>query len=73
KCLCFKIDERYNRASEIIKEITDFKDKDTNKEEIDDIWGRIKAREREERHLCWNCRKPLPHKTKNCLHCGEPI
>lgn len=72
KCLASKIEERYQKASEIIKDLSKFKGKDTAKSEIEDIWGRIKAREqRTKGELCWNCRRPLPYKAKSCPHCGE--
>jgi hypothetical protein len=71
KCLATKIEERYQKASEIVKLLSNFKDKSTAKTEIEDILGRIKARERSRAVLCWNCRKPLPYKAKSCPHCGE--
>ncbi|UCC41042.1 MAG: protein kinase [Candidatus Aminicenantes bacterium] len=71
KCLATKVEERYQKASEIIRDISRFKGKDQKKSEIEDIWKRIKARERRASPLCWNCRRPLPYKTKNCPHCGE--
>lgn len=71
KCLSTQIEKRYQNPAEIIKEIAKFKGKDTKKSEIDDIRQRIKARERKEQHICWNCRRPLPLKSRNCPHCGE--
>ena len=71
ECLASKVENRIKRASEIIKLLSDFKEKDTTKSEIDDIMGRIKARERTKTELCWNCRRYLPYKSKNCPHCGE--
>lgn len=73
KCLATKVENRYQKASEIIRDISRFKGKDQKKSEIEDIWRRIKARERHASPLCWNCRRPLPYKTKNCPHCGESI
>lgn len=73
KCLSAKIEDRYKRAAEIVRCLSDFKSKDSKKSEIEDILGRIKARERTGADLCWNCRRPLPYKTKNCPHCGEMI
>jgi len=72
-CLASKIEDRFQKASEIIKHISDFKDKNSEKSEIEDIMGRIRARERTRTDLCWNCRRPLPYKAKNCPHCGEFI
>lgn len=73
KCLATKTDERYQKPSEIIRRLAVFKGKDSKKSEIDDIMGRIKARERGVTHLCWNCRRPLPHKSKICPYCGEAV
>jgi len=70
KCLAFKIEERYQKPSEIIRHLAAFKGKDSEKTEIEDILGRIKARERTSKN-CWNCRRPMPYKTKNCPYCGE--
>ena len=72
-CLTPKVEDRIQRASEIIKRLSDFKEKGTSKSEIEEIMGRIRARERARSELCWNCRRPLPYKTKNCPHCGELI
>jgi len=71
KCLATKIEDRFQKASEIMKRLSDFKDRGPAKSEIEDILGRIKARERSKADLCWNCRKPLPFKAKSCPHCGE--
>ena len=71
KCLAPKVENRYQSPSEIIKDISKFKGRDTEKNQMDDIRCRIKAREREKNHLCWNCRRPLPIKTQKCPYCGE--
>lgn len=73
KCLSSKIEERYQKASGIIKDLSSFKGKNSAKSEIEDIWGRIKARDRRKADFCWNCRRPLPYKAKNCPHCGETV
>jgi len=73
KCLSNKIEDRYQRPSEIIRELAAFKGKDSKKSEIEDILRRIRARERKSADLCWNCRRPLPYKAKICPHCGEGI
>lgn len=73
KCLAYKVEDRFQKASEIIKSLSNFKDKDSSKSEIEDILGRIKARERSKANLCWNCRRPLPYKAKSCPHCGEVV
>ncbi len=71
KCLAAKPEERYQKASEIIRHLSTFKGKDSKKSEIEDIMGRIKARERKVTNLCWNCRRPLPYKAITCPYCGE--
>ncbi len=71
KCLSSQIEERYARATEIIRELSAFKGKDLKKSEIEDIMRRIKARERQRTDHCWNCRRPLPYKSRICPHCGE--
>lgn len=71
KCLASKVEERYQRTSEVIRALSSFRGKETKREEIDDILSRIKAREQTKAELCWNCRRPLPLKTKSCPHCGE--
>lgn len=73
KCLSSNVEERYQRASEIVKNISDFKGKDPVKSEIQDIMGRIRARERNKSDYCWNCRRPLPYKAVNCPYCGEKV
>jgi serine/threonine protein kinase len=71
KCLASKVEERYQRTSEVILALSSIKGKETKREEIEDILSRIKAREQTKTELCWNCRRPLPLKTKSCPHCGE--
>lgn len=70
-CLASNVEDRYQKASEILRDLAKFKGRDSKKTEIDDIWGRIKARERKKTDLCWNCRRPLPYKAKACPYCGE--
>ncbi len=73
KCLSVKVEERFQRPSEIIRRLAAFKGKDAKKSEIEDIMGRIRARERAMTSPCWNCRRPLPYKAKICPYCGEPV
>lgn len=72
KCLSSNVEDRYQRASGIIRDILKFKGKDSKKQELEDIRRRIKAREKIRRDLCWNCRRPLPLKAASCPYCGEP-
>jgi serine/threonine protein kinase len=71
KSLASKVEDRYQRASEVIRALFSLKGKETAREEIEDILSRIKAREQTKTEVCWNCRRPLPLKTKSCPHCGE--
>jgi serine/threonine protein kinase len=73
KCLASNLEDRYERAAGIIKDLSVFKGRDADRSEIEDIRGRIQARERTKAKYCWNCRRPLPHKEKKCPHCGEPV
>jgi serine/threonine protein kinase len=71
KCLSKRLEDRYPKASEIIRDLAKFKGKDAKKSEIDDIWGRIRAREAKSDKQCWNCRRPMHPKATQCRHCGE--
>jgi len=71
KCLARNVEDRYQKASGIIKALSQFKGQDTRKSDLDDIWGRIKAREQKENRICWNCRRPLPYKCTECPYCRE--
>jgi serine/threonine protein kinase len=72
RCLASNVEDRYQKASEILKDLARFKGRDHRKSEIDDIRGRIRARDTGRVDvICWNCRKPLPYKAAHCPHCGE--
>ena len=73
RCLSRKVEDRYQTPEEIIAEISRFKGKDARKDEIADIRLRIQARESKHNHICWNCRRPLPHKARECPYCGEQV
>jgi hypothetical protein len=73
KCLAVKLEERYEKANGIIRDLALYKGKDSAKSELDEIRARIKARHRDKADLCWNCRRPLPHKVKSCPYCGETV
>lgn len=73
KCLSTKVKDRYQKPSEIIRHLATFKGKGSKKSEIEDIMIRIKAREIKTSDFCWNCRRPLHHKTKTCPYCGESV
>jgi serine/threonine protein kinase len=71
KCLSNKIEDRYQSPAELLKYLSLYRGKDTKKDEISDIRGRIKARDLRKAELCYNCRRPLPYKSTRCPHCGE--
>lgn len=73
KCLAKDIKDRFRSAHEIIRVLTYYKAKEHKKSDIDDIMGRIRAREERSSRFCWNCRRPLPYKARTCPHCGENV
>ncbi len=73
KCLEVKIENRFKKASHIVREIEKYKEKPDYDLELESIRERIRARERRKDELCWNCRQPLPPKAKRCPRCGEKI
>lgn len=73
KCLASRIEERVQSASEIIRELSRIKGREEKTTELEDIFARIKAREQRKSDLCWNCRRPLPYKTRTCPYCGENV
>jgi serine/threonine protein kinase len=73
RCLAVKLEDRYEKSSEIIRDLSHYRGRDSIKSEIEEIRDRIKARERTKATLCWNCRRPLPHKEKKCPYCGETV
>lgn len=73
KALAPKVEDRYASASEIIRDLSLYKGKTPKTSEIDDIMVRIRAREQKTAALCWNCRRALPPRSRNCPHCGESV
>lgn len=73
KCLASKVEDRYQRPSEFIHALAVLKKKEEKTTELEDMLVRIRAREQTKGELCWNCRRPLPLKTRHCPHCGETI
>ncbi len=73
KCLASKAEDRYQRPAEIIRALSALKGKQEHKPEIEDILSRIRARDQVRTELCWNCRRTLPPKTRQCPYCGEMI
>jgi serine/threonine protein kinase len=71
RCLASRIEDRYQRPLEIIRALNEIKGEKPVKNEIDDILGRIRAREPVTTMVCWNCRRHLPIRAKTCPYCGE--
>lgn len=73
KCLASKAEDRYQKPAELIRALSALRGKQEHKSEIEDILSRIRARDQVRAELCWNCRRPLPLKTRSCPHCGESV
>ncbi|MGQ9673341.1 MAG: protein kinase domain-containing protein [Candidatus Aminicenantales bacterium] len=73
KCLASKAEDRYQKPAELIRALSGLRGKQEHKSEIEDILSRIRARDQVRAELCWNCRRPLPLKTRYCPHCGESV
>ena len=71
RCLASKLEDRYARTAEVCQALAALKKKDEKTTEIEDMMIRIRAREQRQTGLCWNCRRPLPLKSRHCPHCGE--
>lgn len=71
RALASKVEDRYPSASEVIRDLSLYKGKTPKTSEIEDIMLRIRAREQKTAALCWNCRRPLPIKSRICPYCGE--
>jgi serine/threonine protein kinase len=72
-CLASKVEERYQKPSELIRAISAIKGKKEQESDVEEMLSRIRARDQVRSELCWNCRRPLPIKTRHCPHCGEPV
>jgi serine/threonine protein kinase len=71
RCLASKVEDRFRKPSEVMQALSTLKKKEEKTTEIEDMLSRIRAREQPRTGLCWNCRRPLPLKTRHCPHCGE--
>ncbi|MEW6455230.1 MAG: protein kinase [Acidobacteriota bacterium] len=71
KALRPKKEERYQRASEISRDIELYLGKNPYESEISDIKSRIKARENRKEKVCWNCKKIIFSQIEVCPYCGE--
>jgi len=73
KCLAARVEDRYQRPSEILRALAEIKGERRRTSEIEDILGRIRARDQAAAEHCWNCRRPLPPRAQGCPYCGESI
>jgi serine/threonine protein kinase len=73
KCLASKVEDRYQKSAEFIHALARLRKKEEKTTELEDMLVRIRAREQTKGELCWNCRRPLPLKTRYCPHCGESV
>ena len=60
KCLAAKVEDRYQRPFEILRALSEIRGEKHHKSELEDILGRIRAREQASTESCWNCRRSLP-------------
>ncbi len=71
KTLAPDLTRRYKSVNDLITDIDKIGErKNDNSTEIKKIKERITARHTRTDHVCWNCRKIMPRKTKKCLYCG---
>jgi serine/threonine-protein kinase len=71
KALAPEVNDRYQRASELLEDLATAGDIDHKATELDDIRKRLKAREVPKKGFCWQCRKPLHARSDSCPFCGE--
>jgi serine/threonine protein kinase len=71
KAIAVELNERYQRASELLEDLATAGDIDHKATELDDIRKRLKAREVPKKGFCWHCRKPLHARSDSCPFCGE--
>lgn len=71
KALAPDLGERYQRASELLDDLSTAADIDHRQTALDDIRKRLKARESPKKGFCWNCNKPLHARSSACPFCGE--
>jgi serine/threonine protein kinase len=71
KALAVALEERYQRASELLDDLATAGEIDHTATQREDIRRRLRAREVPKRGFCWHCRKPLHARSETCAFCGE--
>lgn len=71
KALAPEVSDRYQRAGELLDDLTTVSQIDRRASRMEDIRQRLKARERVSAGFCWHCQKPLHRRAKVCPFCGE--
>ena len=71
RCLAAKVEERFQRPSEIVRALSEIRGEKVRAADIEDILGRIRARDGSASAPCWNCRRTLPPRSRICPYCGE--
>lgn len=71
KSLAPELPDRYQRASELLDDLTTAAEIDHSATEMEDIRRRLRAREVPRKGFCWRCRKPLHSRSDTCAFCGE--
>jgi serine/threonine-protein kinase len=87
KAMAPDIPSRYQRASDLLDDVLAARDGGTRRTPrairsapseseiqtvtVQDIQGRVKARETPPARFCWHCRKPLHARSDRCPFCGE--
>jgi eukaryotic-like serine/threonine-protein kinase len=71
KAIAPEISERYQRAGELLDDLSTAAEIDHNATAMEDIRKRLKAREVPKKGFCWHCRKPLHARSDSCPFCGE--
>jgi serine/threonine protein kinase len=71
KAMAPKIEQRYQSAAELRRDLLLKGGVREQSLEIESIRERLRARESPSGALCWNCMKPLAKKATTCRHCGE--
>jgi serine/threonine-protein kinase len=80
KALAPEIPARYQRAGDLLEDVLAARAPgikrpgfrpDAERDEVQEIQARLKAREAPQPRFCWHCRKPLHARSDRCPFCGE--